>query len=1123
MKCPECQFENPEGAKFCNECGKSLQLICAECGKGNAAGSRFCGACGHILPLRSETTHRELPFSEKLDRIQKYLPKGIVDRVLSRRDKIEGERKQVTVLFCDMFGFTPLVELLGPEEAYHVMDQVYEILIHKVHDYGGTVNEMTGDGIMALFGAPIALEDAPQRAIRSSAAIHREMTRLNERMKQEKGEMPTIRMRVGIHTGPVVVGTLGNDLRVEFKAVGDTVNLASRLQSLADPGATYVTEETFKLSEGMFRFEALGERKIKGKEKPVKVYQVIAPSTIRTRFDVSAERGLTPLVGRSRELELLLDGFERVKEGKGQVFSIVSEAGCGKSRLLYEFRKAVANEDALFLEGKCLSYGRGAAYYPHIEILKSSFNILEGEGDQGIREKLTNGLKAIGADEVTTLPYLLELLSVKDSGLDQVSIGPEAKKDRIGEAIKHVIFKASEVRPVIMAIEDLHWVDKSSEDIARTVLEIVPGLRAMVIFTYRPEFVQSWDVRSYHSQLNLQRLPNRETFEMITHLLGSKEVEGALGKLLLEMTEGVPFFIEEFIKSFKDLKIIEKRENGYYLSKDIQRVMIPSTIQDVIMARVDSLPEPARELVQTASAIQREFSYLLIKTVSGVPEDDLLELLSVLKDAELIHERGVYPRASFAFKHALTRELVYDSILTLKKRRLHERIGLAIEELYAEEVQEHFEILAGHFAKTENHEKAAMYSKLAAKKCEKTGSMRDAIGYARKWIRVLESMPRSDGVQREIMKARVTLGLYYSQILDFSSAKVSVDPIVEIAVKSGDKRRLSQIYTIEGAYGFFREDDVPAAFRYLGDALRISEEIKDTVSLVMGNYWMAVVLAYHCEFGKALAFFDKALRINEAANSLWGISIMKSCISYFVHYFRGDMDASYRMSLEAVGLAEKSGDNNSKATAYASYGSACYGRGLMEEAIKFLSKAAEACERANMTNWNASVHFCLGEIFFDLGSYEKAKTYYAKAILILEENKMFPSWTNLNRLAFARARARHGEKDIDPRPFSDYVAVNKIRLCEGPIARYIGEILLSVGDQNAPKAEAWVRKAISADRRNGLMLNLGRDLRFQAELLLRRQEKDAALKAMTRSKEIFERCSASRDLQETERVLARYG
>jgi len=432
-------------------------------------------------------------------------------------------------MFCDMKGFTPLSEKLGPEGMYAMMDEVYEILIHRVHAYEGTVNEMTGDGIMALFGAPIALEDAPQRALRSAMSIHREMARFNEKLRSEHqsslvppsakggfqipvlpsikggyqtpvpplvkggwGDFPALKMRIGIHTGPVVVGTLGNDLRVEFKAVGDTVNLAARMEQLAEPGTTYVTEDTFILTEGYFRFEALGEKEIKGKEKSLKVYQVIAPSTRRTRFDVSAERGLTPFVGRQRELELLLDGYERSKEGRGQAISIISEAGIGKSRLLYEFRKAVTNEDVTFLEGRCLSYSRNIAYHPIVDVLRANFDIQDTDTDQETREKVTRFLKALNIDEASTLPYLLELLSVKDSGIEKIQMSPEARKDRTLESLKRITLKGAELRHVIMAIEDLHWMDRSSEDALKELLESIPGAKVFLIFTYRPEFIHTW-------------------------------------------------------------------------------------------------------------------------------------------------------------------------------------------------------------------------------------------------------------------------------------------------------------------------------------------------------------------------------------------------------------------------------------------------------------------------------------------------------------------------------------------------------------------------------------------------------------------------------------------------------
>jgi class 3 adenylate cyclase len=597
MKCPKCQFENPDAVNFCVECGAKLEKICPECGYSNSLSHKFCGGCGYKLSLPVEALPKDLSFDEKLTKIQRYLPKGLTEKILSQKDRIEGERKQVTVMFCDMEGFTALSEKLGIEEAYSIMDQVYEILIHKVHDYEGTINEMTGDGIMALFGAPIALEDAPQRALRSGLAIHREMAKFSDKIKQEKEGIPPLKMRIGTHTGPVVVGTLGNDLRVEFKAVGNTVNLASRMEGLAEPGATYVTEDTFKLTEGFFRFEALGKKEVKGKEEPVNVYRVIAPSTTRTRFDVSAERGLTPFVGRERELELLLDGFERAKGGHGQAFSIVSEAGVGKSRILYEFRKAVSSEDATFLEGRCLSYSRGLAYHPIIDILKANFDIREPDGDLEIKEKVKRGLRILGTDEASTLPYLLELLSVKDSGIDKIRMSPEARRDRIIEVINRIALKGSEIRSLILAYEDLHWMDKSSEDVLKILLESIPGARILLIFTYRPEFVHGWGGKSYHNQVNLNRLSNRESLALVAHLLGTEDIERNLQEYILEKTEGVPFFIEEFIKSLKDLKFIEEKDNKYQLIKDIQDVAIPATIQDVIMARVDSLPEGPKEVL----------------------------------------------------------------------------------------------------------------------------------------------------------------------------------------------------------------------------------------------------------------------------------------------------------------------------------------------------------------------------------------------------------------------------------------------------------------------------------------------------------------------------------------------
>jgi predicted ATPase/class 3 adenylate cyclase len=1119
MECPKCKFQNPEGIKFCGKCGKKLEKECSKCRYINPPNFKFCGECGQSLILSSEFIPKELSFDDKLDRIQRYLPKGLTEKILSQKDRIEGERKQVTVMFCDMEGFTPLSEKLGMEEIYTIMDKVYEILIHKVHDYEGTVNEMTGDGILALFGAPIAVEDAPQRAIRSALAVHREMAKFNEKLKQERKSIPPLKMRIGIHTGPVIVGTLGNNLRVEFKAVGDTVNLASRMEGMAEPGTSYVTGETFKLTEGFFRFEGLGEREVKGREKLVNVYRVLAPSTRRTRFDVSTERGLTHFVGRERELELLLDGFERAKSGRGQAFSIMAEAGVGKSRLLYEFRKAVSNEGATFLEGKCLSYSRSVAYHPVIDILKANFDIRDGDGDSEIKKKVKRQLKVFGTDEASTLPYLLQLLSVKDSGIDKIPMSPEGRKDRIMEALKRIVLKGSEVRHLIIAVEDLHWIDKSSEDFFKDLLDSITGAKVFLIFTYRPEFVHAWGGKSFHSQVNLNRLSNRESLAMASHFLGAKSMDGNVEQFILEKTEGVPFFIEEFIRSIKDLKIIEKKNNKYYMVKDIRDLTIPSTIQDVIMARVDSLPEGAKEILQTGSVIEREFSYELIKRVTGYSEQALLSHLSALRDSELVYERGIFPQSTHIFKHALTRDVVYDSILTKRKKELHDEIGQAVEALYKDNINEHYEVLAEHYIAGENYEKGAGYSKLSGKKAEKTASLNGAITYAKKRVTSIEKLPQTDDVAKELIDARTILGLYMIQLGSFAEAKKVIDPIFDLALKYDYKRRLSQLYTIVATYNNFIEEDYFEASKHLERALKISEEVNDTVSLVFANLWLGLVLLTNNEFEKAYLHINKALEINETVNNLWGIATMKSTLG-MVYYWHGKMDLAYQVSHEALKIAEESGDIYSKAMSYTSLGMSYYGKGFFEEAVRNLLKGIKFCKRLNNPLFDSIARYSLGDAYFDMGKYQESQNYYDEAASILDQANLFPSFSNQSQIGSVRAKIMNNEKDITLESVYGYHEKNRIKLYDGWMPRYIAEILLNIDDQHNSEAEDWIKKAIETDSKNGMMWHLGRDYVFYAELFKLKGDLSKAKEKLGKAIEIMKECSADGWVEKYENELA---
>jgi class 3 adenylate cyclase/tetratricopeptide (TPR) repeat protein len=1109
MKCQNCKSVNESEAKFCSQCGNKLDVPCSKCGKTNQPESKFCIECGHPLSDTAKPTSKDLTIDEKLAKIQKYLPGNITEKILSQRNRIEGERKQVSVLFTDMAGYTTMSEKLDAEEVYSLMDQVYEILIHKVTEYGGTVNEFTGDGIMALFGAPIALEDAPQRAIRASLAIHREIVQFNERMSREKPGHTPLRMRAGIHTGPVVVGTVGNDLRVTFTAIGDTVNLASRMETLAEPGSTCVSEDTFKLTEGLFRFEGLGEKEIKGKEKPIKIYRVIAPSTSRTRFDVSAERGLTPFVGRERERELLLDAFERAQQGRGQAVSIVSEAGMGKSRLLYEFRKAILNEDVTFLEGKCLSFGRGVAYQPITDILKSNFDIREDDWDPVIRKKVQQGLQTITVEEAPATPYLLELLSAKDSGVEKIQLSPEGKKDRTMETLKKIVLKGSEIRPLILAIEDLHWIDKTSEDVLKYLLESIPGARILLIFTYRPEFLPTWGARSYHNQLLLNRLSNRESLLMAQHILDTEQLETALEEVILEKTEGIPFFVEEFIKSLKDLGFIERKEATYRIAKALQTVRIPSTIQDIILARVDALPDGAKELLQVGSLIEREFSYRLIKAAMHLPEEELFRRLSVLKDAELLYERGVFPDSTFVFKHALTREVVYDTLLEKKKKELHIDIGIAIEGVYKDNLEEMVSALAEHFDLGGDYEKAAQYFRLAQRRAQRTSTYTDAIAFSRKEVACLEKLPSTVEMQKRIIDARVTLANMCINLNHYVEARDAVAPIIDIVQQLDYRKRLPAIYNAMAAYLLNVEEQFDdQTHRYLRDAQTLAQEGNDFMTLWNAYFFEAEVHVFNCEFAEGEASYLRVLKISEAAGAVGGMAGAKGNIANLIYSNDGRIDLALKTAQEALQFSLQIDDPMFKSIAYGAFGWAFFKKGLFFEAEENMKLSIETARKTDAVGEQLFGFIILGVLYIETSRYQEARECCARLLAVYDRGKIWPSGARLAQILKVAAGIRGNlNPEISPVLSFDLQEI-RIKFLQGIAAQAMGEIYLFIDDFHFDEAEIWIKKCIDTNEQNRMPWDLARAYAFYAEFYKKKADPTKAKENLGKAIELMRGCGA---------------
>ncbi len=1010
----------------------------------------------------------------------------------------------MTVLFSDLTGYTAMTERLDPEEVNDIMGRIFGEIAQVVAKYEGFIERFLGDAVLVLFGVPKAHEDDPVRAIRAAREIHAVVEALSPQFEEKIGRPLT--MHSGINTGLVVTDEV-NPERGTHGITGDPVNLGSRLVDLARPGEILIGERTYRQAEGYFAFETLEPRRVKGKVDLVNIYRVGGTRAQRTRFDVSSDRGLTPLVGRDQELSLLLEAFQRIREGEGQAISIVSEAGVGKSRLLYEFRKALDMENVTFLEGKCLSYGKGAAYHPITDMLKANFQIREGDRDSAIRRKVEKGLRTLAADEASILPYILELLSVKKSGVEKISLTPEARKDRMIKALLQIALRSSKIRPLIMAIEDLHWMDESSQDAVKELLEVLPGARILMIFTYRPEFLAPWDLASYHRQVSLNRFSGQESTEMASHLLGGAGLDRDLADFIQEKTEGIPLFIEEFIKSFRDLGIIRGTDR-YSLTGDVQESFIPSTIQDVIMARVDTLPKRTKEVLQIGSAIEKEFSHDLIARVTDIPERELRSRLTVLKDSELIYERGIYPRSTYVFKHALTRQVVYDSILRKEKKRLHEKIGRAIMALYDDSLGDFYGVLAEHFIAGGNHEKGAEYSRLAGKRAQRECSYSEAIEYCRKGISCLERLPLTEEVQRQMIDARTTLAGYYNTLALYPEAYEAVVSIAEMAEKLDYKKSFPRIYNTLGLYTLWVEEDHPKGFQYLQRVLEFPSDPGNYFFVWMANYHMGWNLSWDCEFEKGLAHFEKCIKMSAEIMDPVGLCWAKGTMSAMNLALQGLIDEAYATSNEALLISEGCDDIFAQLNTFTSQGLSYYLKGMFSEAETHLRMGEGMCERSKQVSWWAWTSGFLGDLYSDMGAHEKAQAYYRKAIDIMRRAQLIPSWVNTWEISMAKERVLSGFNEVNHETLMECHGANNLRICDGRNARHLGEIFLNSGEHALDTAEGWIQKAIEADQRNGARWQLARDYALRADLYQRIGDVSAAGESMERAMLIFEECGA---------------
>ena len=784
MQCPGCKHENRESRRFCAECGAALALACPSCGFSNEPGEKFCGGCG--APLR--VSAGPAPGS-RFSSPESYTPKHLAERILTSKAALEGERKQVTVLFADLKGSMELLADRDPEEARKLLDAVVEHMMEAVHRYEGTVNQVMGDGIMALFGAPVAHEDHAVRACYAALHMQDSLKRYAEDARHTHGV--SVQIRVGLNSGEVVVRAIGSDLRMDYTAVGQTTHLAARMEQAATPGTIVLTPATLALVEGLVAVTSLGLVPVKGVTEPLEVFEVTGVGAARTRLHAAARRGLTRFVGRDAELQQLWRAQELAGKGRDQVVAVVGEAGVGKSRLVYEFTHSHRIHGWVVLEAASVSYGKATSYLPVIALLKSYFKIQDRDDLREIREKVTGKVLALDRALEPSLPALLSLLDVPVEDTAWQEMLPAQRRRQTLDGVKRLLLREAREQPLVVVFEDLHWIDGETQALLDSLVESLGSAQLLLLVNYRPEYHHAWAGKTYYNQSRLDALPPESTADLLDALLGDDPGLTPLKQLLIK--RGNPFFVEESVRTLVETKALVGEQGKYRLAQPISSIQIPPTVQTMLAARIDRLPPEEKQLLQVAAVVGKDVPFSLLREIAEGPEEQLRSRLGHLQTAEFLNETTRFPDLEYSFKHALTHEVTYGGLLQARRRELHARIVGAIETLHRDRLGEQIERLAHHAVRGEVREKAVHYLRQAGLRA----TARSAPSEARVWFEqalgVLDALSESQATLEEAFEIRLELRRVLTVLGDHPQALDRLREAEALAGRLNDDRRRGRV------------------------------------------------------------------------------------------------------------------------------------------------------------------------------------------------------------------------------------------------------------------------------------------------------------------------------------------
>jgi class 3 adenylate cyclase/tetratricopeptide (TPR) repeat protein len=928
------------------------------------------------------------------------------------------------------------MELLAdrdPEDARKLLDPVLAHMMEAVHRFEGTVNQVMGDGIMALFGAPIAHEDHAVRAAYAALHMQDAVMGFAEGVRREEGV--TIRIRVGLNSGEVVVRAIGSDLHMDYTAVGQTTHLAGRMEQLADPGTTLLTPATLALCEDFVQVKALGPMRVKGLSAPVEVYELAGANPVRSRFQVHAARGLTKFVGRTSELAQLGEALELARAGRGQVVAVVGEPGVGKSRLFWEFARSHRTHDCPVLEAPSVSYGKATSYAPVIDLLRGYFGIEPRDDARRMRERVTGKLLALDRALETALPALLSLLDIATDDEAWTRLDPPQRRQRTLNAVKGLLLRESQVQPLIAVFEDLHWIDGETQAVLDGLADSLPTARLLLLVNYRPEYQHGWGGKTYYRQLRLDALAAASAEELLVALLGTDASLAPLKRLLIERTEGNPFFLEESVRTLVEQAMLDGTPGAYRLTRTPAALQIPATAQAIVAARIDRLAPADKRLLQAASVIGKDVPLALLEAIGEMPESALRESLAHLQAAEFLYETRLFPEAEYTFKHALTHEVTYGSLLQERRRGLHAHIVDAIETLYSDRLAEHVERLAHHAWHGAIWDKAVTYLRQAGAKATDRSAFRETVSSLELALPSLDRLPKTPETQELAFDIRREL---FSPLLMLGQLDRRLEvahEMKELAEVLGDASRLAQsmALTCNALYHLGRTVEAVQIGRR---GVALTGALDDPASEMLARGNLAQAQLGSGDYSEAAANLRRsiaALRVESDRvrlgygpfQSVLYRHLLVACLTEL-----GEFDEATAILREAVRIAEALNHPWSSALAYSAMATVAIQRGDASRAVATSAQGLELCDTYDMTflwpklaslNGYATVLAGQGEdgvalmeralqasLAMRLGMEETLRKAYASEAYLLAGRIHEARDTALGALAFAEQHGQHG-------------------------------------------------------------------------------------------------------------------